>query len=133
ASRKLPMKVKTLFSESGTSPKKLGMNPNSASTPNRPPTAPTPMPQLRFLSSQFEIDGQPESPPKLYPMKGLMKPSARAGSALAMEINSVRNRVETVFRAVGDISSITSFPREMQKPARPRRQAVMIAVTVVRY
>ena len=33
--------------------------------PNNPPTDPTPMPQLRCLSSQFEIDGQPVSPPKL--------------------------------------------------------------------
>src|SRR5678815_269223 len=60
-------------------------------------------PQLRFLSSQFVISGHPESPPKLYPMNGLMKPCALAVLAPAMKISSARTSVEAETLAVEDI------------------------------
>src|SRR5262245_31361920 len=101
---KFPINVKTLESDPVDSPKKFGMNASSSSAPKIGPSAPTPTPQLRFLSSQLVISGQPESPPKLYPRKGLTNPWARAGTAVDMTINSVRNRVEIEILAIGDIA-----------------------------
>src|SRR5688572_2810190 len=123
ASMKLPITVMTLESLPGVSPKKSGICANSSSNPNSPPNAPTDTPQLRFLSSQLLTSGQPESPPKLYPRVAPTKPCAAAGAAPANEIVSVKIRVETNVRAVGDIAQ---SPRDVQRCKNQSRGRRMI-------
>src|SRR5262245_61443312 len=126
---KLPITVMTLESLPGVSPKKSGICANSSSNPNSPPNAPTDAPQLRFLSSQLLISGQPESPPKLYPKVAPTKPCAAAGAAPANEINSVKIRVETNVRAVGDIAQ---SPRETNGCKNQSRGQLLIFADVCR-
>src|SRR2546423_949626 len=64
-----------------TLPKKFFASANSSSNPSIAPMLPIATPRFVRLSSQPLIWGQPELPPKSYPMSGLMKPCACDGVA----------------------------------------------------
>src|SRR5262249_8862779 len=68
----------------GVSPKKCLAKLRSSSIPKSVPIVPMDTPKFVRLSLQFVRLGQlPESPPKLYPTNGVIKPSARAGIAVS--------------------------------------------------
>src|SRR5580765_38013 len=68
--------VSTLEFSVGAVPKKSLAYPNSSSKPNTLPIFPSDTPKFSRFSSQPVMFGQLASPPKLNPMKGLMKPWA---------------------------------------------------------
>src|SRR5439155_26903810 len=77
---RLLMTVSTALFVPGLFPKKSGAYAMSSSNPKMPRVVPIDAPQLRRFSLQLVRLAQlAESPPKLNPTNGLMKPSARAG------------------------------------------------------
>src|SRR3989442_1534951 len=77
---RLLMTVSTALFVPGLFPKKSGAYAMSSSNPKRPRVVPIDAPQSRRFSLQLVRLAQlAESPPKLNPTNGLMKPPARAG------------------------------------------------------
>jgi hypothetical protein len=97
----LVITVRTLFDTPGVSPKKLLAYANSSSKPNTSPRTPSVTPAFTRLSSQSVSSGQPESPPKLNPIRGLMKPWAPSSCAAAGSTESeTKAATSTATRAV---------------------------------
>src|SRR5512134_349696 len=92
----LPMSVNKLDDNPSTLPKKSSVYENSVSNPRTGPMAPNATPQFTFLSSHSVISRQPESPPKLYPMNGLINPWAWAFLDPATAKASVRVKSVTI-------------------------------------
>jgi len=70
---RLLIRVSTLDENDGELPKKFLAYPSSSSKPRMLPSDPIATPAFNFLSWQFVMFGQLASPPKSYPMNGLME------------------------------------------------------------
>ena len=121
---RLLISVRTLDESSGALPKKSLAYANSSSKPRMLPIDPSATPAFNFLSWQLVMFGQPASPPKSYPMNGLMKPCARTSLARAKVSARATTPVATVLPAqcLSTIPPCSSFIHEptVREPFRRR-------------